>query len=276
MRRCLPLLLLLGGCSGGQAVAPGGLISNNPCIDAVLADIAAPGQVSAVSIYSHSAKSGSAPLNWAQKIPAIGTSAEEVIAARPKLLLTGNLSAGGTNRALAKAGVHYKAFGVPVSISENRAQIEQIAKLIGRETAGAALIGRIDKAVAMRPDNGARPSAIIWQSGGFVAGKNTLQDELLHRAGFANASGDYGLDQWQQLPLETLIHNPPHVIFMPLQANGDEGRALAARKRLLRHMPDTQIMAFPDHLFFCGGPNMIEAMERLKAARASFEQGAGA
>jgi iron complex transport system substrate-binding protein len=180
MKTSWPLLLLLSGCSGQPDIAPGGVVSNNPCIDAVLAEIAAPGQIAAVSIYSQDPASASAPLEWARGLPAIGTSAEDVILARPKLLLTGNLSASGTNAVLAKAGVRFQAFGVPVSVAENIAQVRAIAASIGRRAAGERLAGRIEDAVKPSPSlspegNRDKASAIIWQSGGFVAGQGTLK-----------------------------------------------------------------------------------------------------
>ncbi len=266
MRFGWPLLLLLCGCQGQPAIAPGGIVSNNPCIDSVLAEIAAPGQIAGVSIYSHDPDSGSAPLAWATALPAIGTSAEEIIAARPALLLTGNLASNGTNAALKKAGVKMVAFGVPATLQENAAQIRQIAAAIGRETAGEALIERITSATASTKAPTSR-SAIIWQTGGFVAGKGTLQDELLARAGFANASATYGLKQWDILPLETLIRKPPSVIFMPHSAKGDDVRGLAMREDVLRHLKgQTRIVDFPDKLLFCGGPTVIKVMELMKAS----------
>ncbi len=261
-----PLLLLLSGCSGQPAITPGGIVSNNPCIDAVLAEIAAPGQIAAVSIYSHDASAASAPLEWARRLPAMGTNAEDVILARPKLLLTGNLSTSGTNAVLKKVGVQFQAIGVPATLAENSAQIRVIAAAIGRRAAGEDLLRRTDLAVAPASNIGPRVSAIIWQSGGFVAGQGTLQDELLSKAGFANASAQYGLNQWSVLPLETLIRNPPDVIFMPLKAGGDVGRELMMRKRLLHYFPKTRVVDFPDKLLFCGGPTIIKAMEVMRSA----------
>ena len=77
MRRglCLLPLLALAGCANNAAIVPGGIVSNNPCIDAVLAEIALPGQVTAVSTYSHDPNSASAPLSWSMQYPAIGASA---------------------------------------------------------------------------------------------------------------------------------------------------------------------------------------------------------
>jgi iron complex transport system substrate-binding protein len=271
MRRCWPALLLFG-CAGqpvsDSAIGPGGIISNNPCIDAVLERIAAPAQIAAVSHYSHDPASASASTAWARQFPGLGASAEEILAARPRLLLTGNLASSGTNAALDKAGIMSVRFGVPATIAENRAQILAIAKAIGRNDAGADLAAKIDHAVQADPPRPGAPSAIIWQSGGFVAGRGTLQDELLTRAGFVNASSVYGLQQWGQLPIETLIRRPPSVIFMPVAAEvGEGGRETATRRRLLRHLPTTRIFDFPDQLLFCGGPAVIKAMDIMRKAR---------
>ena len=266
MRRVWPFLFLLAGCSPAGEIAPGQIVSNNPCVDAVLARIAAPGQIGAVSSWSHDPASASAPLGWARAYPALGPTAEEVIAARPKLLLTGNLASGGTNAALAEAGIPIRAYGVPATVRESVDQVRDIARAIGRVEAGEALAQQIE--AAARPSSQpVRRTAIIWQSGGFVPGKGTLQDELLARAGFRNASKTYGLTQWDVLPVEALLRRPPDVIFMPDSATGEDGKAIAARQKLLRHLAGrTRIVVFPDRLLFCGGPTIIDAMHQLRRA----------
>lgn len=259
MRRVWPLLLL-AGCSGQPAIPPSGIVSNNPCIDGVLAEIAAPGQIAAISAYSHDPASSSAPLAWSLRLPAIGTTAEEIIAAKPRLVLTGNLASQGTNAALAKLGVPMVAMGVPASVAESVGQIRTLAVALNQKAAGEELVARIERwssdaplSPAPSPLRGVASSAIIWQSGGFVPGKGSLQDELLTRAGFRNASARYGLGQWGQLPLEVLMRNPPDVIFT--------SKPHPAFARL----PHTRIVPFPDRLSFCGGPTIIEAMKVLRA-----------
>ena len=267
MRRLiLPLAFLIAGCERDGAIAPGQIVSNTPCVDAVLAEIAAPGQIGAVSIWSQDPASASAPVAWARAHPALGLTAEEIIAVRPKLLLTGNLATGGTNEALRKAGIPMRTYGVPVNVADSIAQVRDIAAAIDRVAAGEKLVRRIADAAAPRILR--RPlSAIIWQSDGYVPGQGTLQDDLLARAGYRNASVLYGLKQWDILPTERVLASPPDLIFMPKSANGTEGRELTARRRLLAHLgARTRIMPFPDKLLFCGGPSIIEAMHRLKAA----------
>jgi iron complex transport system substrate-binding protein len=256
MRLLWPTLLLITGCSGGPEVAPGKIVSNNPCVDAILADIADPAQIGAVSAWSHDVNSASAPVTWARRFPAIGADAESVIATRPKLALIGSF---GNTTPLDRAGIKHLAYGVPASVAESRAQVRGLAQAIGRIAEGEQLVAEIDTATRQKP---AVRSAIIWLSGGFVPGQGTLQDELLARAGFRNASTSYGLKQWEVLPLETMLRHPPDVIFTPLADNGDH--ALALRHHILARMdPKPRIVAFPEKLLNCGGPSIVEAMAIL-------------
>ncbi len=264
------LLLLLTSCSQGQTIAPGKIVSNNPCIDAILAEVADPAQIGAVSAWSHDPDSASAPLTWARRYPAVGANAEELIAARPSLVLTGNLAVAGTNSALSQAGVKTVAVGVPATLADAAAQVMQIANAIGRHDAGTSLVARMEAAATPIQHH---KSAIIWQASGFVPGKGTIQDEMLSRAGFVNSSARYGLKQWDVLPLETLLRDPPDIIFMPVSAGGDEGRAIAARRQVLGHLGTrAKVVAFPEKLLFCAGPGVIATMGVLKSASPSFNR----
>ncbi len=266
MRIAWPLLLLCG-CTQGSAIVPNKIVSNNPCIDAVLAEVADPESIGAISSYSKDAESRSAPFAWAEKYPAIGSDAEELIAARPRLVLSGAYASSGTNVALARAGIKVRSFGVPATLADSERQVKDIAEAIGRGPQGAALAQRMARATMPVEDG---RSAIIWTSGGFVAGKGTIQDEMLSRAGFRNASTTYGLKQWDILPLESLVRQPPDVIFMPSTAKGEDARALALRRRILAHLRGrTHIVSFPEHLLNCGGPSVIEAMRVFRSARSS-------
>ncbi len=249
--RTLWLALLLIGCADQPKIAPDGIVSNNPCIDAVLAEIATPGQIAAVSDLSHRAASASAPLAWARKLPAIGASAEEIIRTKPRLVLTGSLKGTPTTDALVRAGIDVRAFPVAATIAESVMQVRQVSTAIDRRRNGEALAIRIEQ--ASRPSSPRNKSAIIWLSGGFVPGKGSLQDELIERAGYRNASTTYGLGQWQQLPLEILVNNPPDAIF------ANQNHPVFARLKA------TRIIPFPDQLSFCAGPSIITTLKLLRA-----------
>ncbi len=272
---CLLPAMILVGCAKQPDIRANGVVSNNPCIDAVLAEIATPGQVTAVSSYSHDPDSASAPMAWSRQMPSVGADAEDLLMARPKLVLTGNLASSGANAVLTRAGIKIVAVGVAPNLTEDIQQIRSVAAAIGRVDAGEALVSRIEKSLPQSQIPGPRVSAIIWQNGGFVAGKGTLQDELLQRHGFRNASAQYGLASWGVLPLETLLRNPPQVIFMPKQADGSDARALDARQRLISHLgSQTQIVDFPDKLLFCGGPTILKVSALLSKTQTQFHASA--
>jgi iron complex transport system substrate-binding protein len=256
-------LFLLASCAGQPPIPPAKIVSNNPCMDAVLAEVAEPAQIGAVSIWSHDRASNSAPLAWAQRFASIGTGAEDIIAARPKLAIVGQF---GSTDALERAGVPHMVFGVPTTIAESQAQITSLSRAIDREAQGATLVRKIEQATQATAGLATAPSAIIWLSGGFVPGKGTLQDELLFRAGFRNASARYGLLQWDQLPLEVLVRAPPDIIFTPVGDGQD--RSLALRHRVIsRLQPRPIIVALPEKLLNCAGPSILKLMAIFRSAR---------
>lgn len=253
---------------------PRRIVSMNPCVDAVLVEIAGDHQIAAISHYSHDPRATSLPLAQAQKYPAVYDEAEDIIAARPDLVIAGPHVARPTLAALTRIGIPVMEVPVPQSVAENEAQITQIAARIGRRAAGAALNRRIEHAldVAVRHDNRRIP-ALIWQSSGLVPGRGTLVDDLLNRTGFHNISTDMGLAQWDQISLEALLAHPPTVLFTGI-ANMEVGQSDA--NRMLTH-PALRMAAahmhvadYPSSLLHCGGPVIIRALGRLTSVRAQI------
>lgn len=268
--RLWPALLLLAGCGSGPEIPPGKLVSNNPCVDAILAEVADPDAIGAVSLWSHRASSGSAPLAWARAFPGIGAEAEDIIAARPRIALIGDLGPGD---ALDRLGIANERFGVADSVAQSIEQVRRVAELAGRPGAGEDLSHRIEAATRPAtppPASGApssiEPAAIFWLSGGFVPGEGTLQDELLTRAGFRNASRRYALKRWDVLPMEVLLANPPDVIFTPARQSAGPGM-FGRRDALALLGMRTRVVSFPEHLLNCGGPSIIATMQILRRAR---------
>jgi iron complex transport system substrate-binding protein len=110
--------------------------------------------------------------------------------------------------------------------------------------------------------------ALIWQGGGLVPGRSTLSDDVLRVTGYRNLSASYGLKQWDVLPLEYLVARPPRVLLSVGAVNPND--------RLLGHPVLGQlkarmaIRAYPERLMQCGGPMVIEAVQRLAAVRRSL------
>ena len=273
--------LLLTGCgqaarapSPAFAVAPRRIVSMNPCVDAVLREVAAPGQIAAISQYSHDPRATSVPLDWALAYPANNGSAEDVIAARPDLVIAGPHVAVQTISALKRLGIPLLQVTVPETVAENKAQIAAIAARIGRVDAGRALGARIDAALAQSRWTGPPATALIWQGSGLVPGKGTLADELLTHAGFRNVSAQAGLGKWDILPLEGLFLQPPRVL---LAGEANMGAGNADANRMLSHPALRKagryfhLANYPSDLLHCGGPVIVRSLARLSAVRRELE-----
>ena len=243
---------------------PQRIVSTNPCIDAVLLQVADARQIAAISHYSQDPAATSIPLSQARRFRATSGTAEEIVALRPDLVLAGAHEAPATIAALKRLGVRVEMFGVADTVAASRAQVNAIARAAGQPQRGTALVARIDAAVAAARRPGPAVPALIWQGDGLVPGQGTLADELLRIAGFRNASAAYGLKMWDVLPLEYLAARPPRVLFA--DARNDDRMS---RHPILRRLAGRVVMApFHERLISCAGPTIVPALARLAAARA--------
>jgi iron complex transport system substrate-binding protein len=250
------------------------LVSLNPCSDAVLAEVARPGQLLAISHFSQDPASSSMDLARAMRFRAVSGSAEEVLALRPDMVVADPFLAPATRAALAQSGIAVVSLPIARSIDESRAQVRQLARLARNEAAGRALNRRIDAALARAaPPHGsatirAPVKAIVWQAGGIVPGRDTLIADLLARTGFVLASAARGMGQADHLPLETLLADPPVVLFVAANTRAQENRSLA--HPVLDRLAGTRRVPFDASLLWCGGPTLERAAQRLAAARRSL------
>jgi len=264
---CCAVSLLAGG---PLSAAPRRIVSINPCVDAVLVEVADPRQILAVSHYSQDARATSIPLATARRFAATSGTAEEVVALRPDIVLAGAHVSPSTLAALKRLRVPVQTFAVPESVAQSVAQVRAIAAAAGHPGRGEALVRRIEAAVArarrIAMEEGAPVPALIWQGSGLVPGENTLADELLRTAGFRNMSAAYGLKRWDVLPLEHLAAAPPRVLLSDRTA-GDR----MTGHRVLRRLDNRILRAqFDERLLSCAGPVIVRALDRLSAVRASL------
>jgi iron complex transport system substrate-binding protein len=270
------LVLALVASSMPTAALPGTraprIVSINPCIDAVLMEVADPAQILAISHYSHDPRATSIRLAEARRFRATSGTAEEVVALAPDVVISGPHVAPATIAALKRMRIELVQYPVPESVSESIVQVRDIARIAGHPGRGAALTARIDAAarpVRPLPFSGsvsAPVSALVWQSGGLVPGAKTLTDDLLRRAGFRNMSAAYGLKKWDVLPLEHLVARPPHVLLSTRASHAATDR-VAAHPALRRLAHRIVVADYPTRLMNCGGPTIIAAMARLRQIR---------
>lgn len=258
---------LLAGCASPQAKVPqrSGIVSLNPCTDAILAKVAASAQIKALSAYSRNPNSSSMDVDVAKGFASTTGTVEEIAALQPALVVSGNFTPPATRQALARMNIRLVEFPIASTVDESVQQVRQIAALTGRPERGEALTRQIKAALsAARPKDNLPVPALVWQSGGIVPGDQTLIADLLRRTGFANAAAARRLKQADFLPLERVLADPPAVILAAGDKSGED-RMLA--HPALSGLKATQRESFDSRLLWCGGPTIIEAAQRLAEVR---------
>lgn len=265
MRRWAAILpLLLAGCAAPHTRTAGDgpptLVSLNPCADAILHEVAAPGQVLAISHYSQSAHATSMPLDSALAYRATGGTVEEVLALDPDVVVGDMFMAPATRNAFERLGVRVETIGIASDLETSLAQVRQVAEVAERKPAGEVLAERIEQAWASAAQEGPAMDALLWQSGGIVAGDNSLVAALLEQTGFANHAASRGLGQGAYVPLERVLADPPELVL----AAGEE-RML--NHPVLRQLDGVRYERLDPALLYCGGPTIIRALARLRDIR---------
>jgi len=273
---CLSALVAACAPAGSGAASAGGsgrevgsagagglprFVSLNPCLDALLVEIAAPGQIRALSHYSRDPSSSSLARSAVRRYPVTGGTAEEVLALRPDIVLASSFIDPATKAALERAGLRVETFGSPKSIAESLSQIERVARLAGRGETGARLAERI---AAGAPESSREPiSTLLWQPGQIVPGEATLIGELMAESRLSSHSAARGLGQADHVALETLLADPPRLLLVAGDSAGQEHPLLGA-------LEDTRVERLPANLLFCGGPTIMQVRARFAAIRASM------
>lgn len=238
------------------------MVSLNPCIDAILLEVADPSQVLAISQLSHDPRSSSIAPGTARRFKAVSGTVEEVVALDPDLVLAGSYLAPATREALSDIGYRTETFGIAGKLSDSHAQVRALARLAGHAARGEALIGRIEQVLADNapPANHLPISTVLWQPGEIVPGEATLVSDLMRRMGFSSHSAALGMGQGDYLPLEVLLAHPPELLLIAGDARAQHHPALAG----LTH---TRIERLDPSLLYCAGPTIIRTVTRLAQIR---------
>lgn len=227
------------------------VVSLNLCTDQYLA-LLAPEQVVGLTPLSRD-PSLSVVAQAAAHLPVVRADAEAVLALRPDLVLAANWGAQATLAALERQGIKVVRILLPQDFPAIRTQTVALAALLGVPRRGAALLTRMDAALAAPK---APATQAIWLAPrGYTAGPHSLQAAVLRAAGLMPIGAG------RQMSLETLLAHPPALLvtaqppgFPSLATNLLAHPALAALPR----------RTVPPALLTCGGPWTAEAVRVLE------------
>lgn len=249
-----------------QSPAPRRVVSMNLCTDQLAMLLAAPGQLISVSHLARDPQA-SAMVAEAAAFPQNRGRAEEVYLMRPDLVLAG--SHGGAPVAmLNRLGVRVVTLAPPQSLDDVRAAITTLGAALGRDEAATAMLADFDARLARLrvPAEADAPLAATWGANGYSAGSATLAGDVLKTAGFALLADRLGMGGAGNVPLETLVMADPALIVTGTRYPGASRAEEMTGHPVLAAMRARHV-TIPDADWSCAIPQVLEALDRLTAAR---------
>ena len=252
------------------AAKPDHVVSMNLCADELVIRLLDPQRIASVSWLARQ-PSISNVVAAAQSLPINRGLAEEIIASKPDLVVAGLYTTRTTVSLLKRVGLPLIELEVPNSIAAVEAHIFKVAALLGEEERGKVLLAEMEAELSVvdLPSIENRPTAIIFKPNGFTAGKGSLVDDILSRAGFRNLAAELQMENYGQVPIETLILSHPDFVIIDAEPSG----APALAYEVLRHPAlrgaenEIRTISLPSRLWTCAGPSIVDAVKILVKAR---------
>ncbi|MBN9456633.1 MAG: ABC transporter substrate-binding protein [Bosea sp.] len=249
---------------------PQRIVSLNMCTDELVLRLADPERIASVTWLSQDPRNANMA-EVARRIPANHGVVEQVLAMKPDLVIAGAYTTRATVGLLKRVGARPREFGVPRNLAEMRAQIREMAALLGEEARGEALVADIDtRLTALAKRRRPKPlRAIVLRPNGFTVGRGSLVDEILTRAGLVNIAAELGIESYGQIPLETVALAGAEILV--LNDTPDSPPSLAhevLHHPVIARLSDRlRLVPLPSRLWTCAGPSVVDAIELLVAAR---------
>jgi iron complex transport system substrate-binding protein len=265
-------LLLFAGAVPAKAEVPQRVVSFNLCADQLVLSLADPAQIAGLSPYAADPKL-SVLAEQARAFPRLDWQAESTIPLKPDLVLTGSWDRSVTRRMLARLGFRMETVDIVSDLAAARAQIRQVAALLGHPERGEAMLVQLEAARA-RLAAARKPglsTALVIERGGYTAGPASLAATLLKEAGLTPPAGaPEGIGGF--VSLEKLLVLKPDLVFMkdPPAAPEDQGSLMFTHPALRGAHPPERRIGLPTRTTLCGGPALIVAFDYLAGVMAGL------
>jgi len=255
----------------GPALAdapPRRVVSFNLCADQLVLALADRDQIAALSPYAAD-PTLSVMAKEAEKYPRLAWQAESVVPLNPDLVLIGSWDRAVTRRLLTALHFRIAEIDVVLDIAAARAQIVQVAGMLGHPERGAQLVARLAAARARLQSLPPLPvsTALVVERNGFTAGSDTLVAALLDEAGLRPPTGAPG-GIGGYVSLERLLTLKPDVIVLKEQVAEarDQGAVYLTHPALRALYPPERRIILPERYTLCGGPALVAGFDYLAAA----------
>ena len=257
--------------TGRETARTARVVSINLCTDQIAMMLAAPGQLVSVSRLASDPLS-SAMVEEARAYPANMGSAEQVYLLHPDLVLASVYTNPATISLLQRLGVRVEQVPPVNALDQVPDQIRAVARAMGREAVGEALIAEYTAGLTALTDPREAVPAAMYYPNGYTTGAGTLADDVLTHAGLENIAATAGVTGGGILPLERLVMAAPQVIVTSTPYPGASRSEEILQHPALAGLRDGAVVAATsDADWVCGTPHILRALTRMQAARDAVE-----
>jgi iron complex transport system substrate-binding protein len=251
--------------SASAASAPQRVVSLNVCTDEYIFRLLPPDRIAALSYLAadhHPIVSTIADDVARTNIHLIRQSAEEVLAAKPDLVVIDEGAQVRVRAVLARAGIPVADVSWASSLDDIRRVTRQLASALGVPERGEAMLAEMDKNLAAARAMAPNPpvSALIYQPNGYAA-SGSVTEVLMQASGLRNVAPSLGPTRQGTIPVETLVANPPELLIVGSNAGESSSRARQVLNHpALRALPQTTHKVSLDLApLLCPGPWSAQA-----------------
>jgi iron complex transport system substrate-binding protein len=245
MKRIGVALLLTAALLGGGAAAvaqvvprpaanPLRVMSLNLCTDQLVLALLPPHRIASVN--ERARDRGSSLMAAAARQVAINHGlAEEVLRARPDLVIAGSFTTPATRALLKRLGWPLLEVAPADTVAQVRAATRQVARAVGEVARGEQLLAHMDTQLAELARHPGPPLRVAaWDGSGFAAGPGSLYDTVLRLAAAINVAADPALARSGAPDTELLLAKAPALLVRGSSDDRDGLRADIAGNPLVR------------------------------------------
>jgi len=244
------------------------IVSMNVCSDQLLLTLADPEQILGLSRFSRDGWQSWAA-DRARRYPVLSGGAEDVLVAKPDIVVASLFDKRSTRELLKANGLHLAEFTVPRTLDEVKDQIREMGEVVQHPDRARAEIARLDAAIvrARQAATDKHYRVLPLSRRGWVSGRDSLVSSLLTETGLLNPAGELGVAFGGFASMEAIISLKPDFILVSEAGDRaeDDGRAFLLHPALERFYPPEKRIVIPERLTVCGGVMLAEALDVLTA-----------
>lgn len=205
-------------------------------------------------------------------LPLVGAEPEQLLAARPDLVVVDAFTRPETVALLRSAGVPILRTGPAASFADIGDNVRRIGRACHLEAAAAAMVAKLEERLAAVTRAGADLAAwrICSLDGALhTYGKGSLFDAVVTTAGASHLAAQRGVGPFRKLDVEALLAWQPDALVLTCQPGAEaQERAWLQQVHGLQHLVCVQkdrLVFVPGPLLGSTSPRLVEAAELLQA-----------